>query len=669
MTVLESYPIHRCVFRNDSYALKELLLDEEIKKRINEKDNHGNTPIHLALMLDRRNCIITLINNGCDVITRNNFRWNPTEEALMLGDIDIVEKITVAKVKDYIKKFVEVMEAWDKVLPTCYLKVKAKLKSPIPLFEMFGAKDTLEVIKKGKSLRINTTLAGIDNRGMFKFYKGSLSFLFKYDRCLGIYNLFLLDNKNKKYQQFFPSPPQWFINDILKTKYGVNALYKYFFDPRVFSIKIKKQRFLKKKKETIALETGKTFKTDRFKLKNLTLVIRKRDNEMIIGDYKSEIHTKVMKVDYVMDKKKYLDEGISNAHDFTAALKDKHFVEGGEEEYDTADEEESDDESENENDKDDAFIENNETPDQRRKRKNVGKVEHSVFEEIVNENTVVDGKISLELTQKLFKILNDGQDEKGNKVTPYDLAYVDQFMPNYFSNVIKRKLSTNKTSERFNYLKYLTSNNKKGIKGQISKDGTTEYYEMKDNINESLDWETSYYNRINRQLKEKKTNEIKNTLNKREKLTEENYFDPSQTEDMHIGRIMNINEERKVFDNFVSLWLSKKNEFPISLSQFKPIIDFIVSMIFDLINVKEEDVNFDRNMINKTFSDSAKILQSDKRFPIKLSFPFYPTIRLVLKVLNCYIEEEKISDSLFEIPSNYSYSDEPFFKNVKLNSN
>jgi len=84
MTKEETFPLHRCIFRNDVEGLNKILKDEEASKLINTKDNHGNTPLHLALMLDRRNCVLSLLRNSdCDCVTRNNYGWNPLEEATM----------------------------------------------------------------------------------------------------------------------------------------------------------------------------------------------------------------------------------------------------------------------------------------------------------------------------------------------------------------------------------------------------------------------------------------------------------------------------------------------------------------------------------------------------------------------------------------------------------
>jgi len=147
--------------------LKELLNDEEIIKKINERDNHGNTPLNLALMLGRRNCIITLINSGCDIITRNNYGWNPLDESIFLGDVDIVEKISILKIKTYIRTFGNViLKKWNEVLPNFYFKNKIKFKCPIPVLAKLLVSDTMELFKRDNCFRINTSLAGISYKGI-----------------------------------------------------------------------------------------------------------------------------------------------------------------------------------------------------------------------------------------------------------------------------------------------------------------------------------------------------------------------------------------------------------------------------------------------------------------------------------------------------------------------
>ncbi|XP_038110749.1 ankyrin repeat domain-containing protein 13C [Culex quinquefasciatus] len=46
----ESYPLHECVFKGDTRKLSQLLRSHEPT----EKDKHGNTPLHLAVMLGRK---------------------------------------------------------------------------------------------------------------------------------------------------------------------------------------------------------------------------------------------------------------------------------------------------------------------------------------------------------------------------------------------------------------------------------------------------------------------------------------------------------------------------------------------------------------------------------------------------------------------------------------
>lgn len=47
--------------------------------------------------------------------------------------------------------------------------------------------------------------------------------------------------------------------------------------------------------------------------------------------------------------------------------------------------------------------------------------------------------------------------------------------------------------------------------------------------------------------------------------------------------------------------IKKKDEFPISLSQFRPILHFIISVMFDRVNMNNNEDDFDRNLYLKSF--------------------------------------------------------------------
>jgi len=645
MTVMETYPIHRCIFRNDYEGLKELLLDKDMKKRINEKDNHGNTPIHLAFMLDRRNCIIILINNGCDVITRNNFKWNPTDEALMLGDVDIIERISKIKAQECVKCFTRQIKRWTEEIPNFYMKYKIKLKSPLPLFEILGAKDKLEIIKKGNSLRINTTFAGIENKNVFRLIKGNMSILFKYDESNDSHKIYILDNIKKNYQEIYPNIPQWMINDTIKTKIGVNSLYKYFFDPTTFSMKQKKPKFLRKNKTVITTESGKSYETDKYKC-IVTLISRSRNNETVIGDYESEINTNVL---------------LTTADNPSGIVDKKHDDEKDDEDIDDNDNEtesDSDDDSGN-----DTIIINENINDQMDDKK----IEHSIFEKYINEKTIVNGDISKENREQIIHILDNGHDDDGNNVSLNDIKYIEQHLPNCFGEIIKEKLSHRKVNDRFRYMRILKKVSDERVNYKLDKDGKTNIYKLSSKSN-SLDLESAFnkYKEIIEEERNKKMEEknIREKLNKRKKITEEEYFDPSNTNIMHIGRIMNINEERKNMNNIATFYLSKRKQFPINLTQMLPFINFLHMIAYDQINTEALQDDPNRIKYFEVIENCIKVLEAHERFPIKIVHPIYPTLKLVVKLLECYIDEEKIPENLFSVPEDFTYDTYTVFKNI-----
>ena len=55
------------------------------------KDTHGNTALHLAVMLGRHNCVSLLISADAQVKIRNREGWNAVMEAVSYGDRIISE--------------------------------------------------------------------------------------------------------------------------------------------------------------------------------------------------------------------------------------------------------------------------------------------------------------------------------------------------------------------------------------------------------------------------------------------------------------------------------------------------------------------------------------------------------------------------------------------------
>jgi len=613
MTISESYPIHRCVFRNDQFGLKELLNNEEIKRHVNDRDNHNNTPLHLALMLGHTECVLPLINSGCDVISVNSFGWNPVEEATMLGNKEIVRKLTITKINDFVKGFLKgknsPFDQFDTMVPNFHLKIRIKFKSPVPVLAEMCPKDTIEIFKSGNCLRINTTIAGMNTSGIPKAIKGKQSFIAIIDKETGTCKTYLVDCVRKIYQEFYPVFPDWCIENIIKSNVDVSFFYKFMVDLSSLTIKQKKGNLLKKGKKTLHLERGKAYKADVFKVKGLKTDVKKRYQESVIGPYKSDVKTRVLKIDG-NKKSPSSDEGVESI--FTKLGDDLMKANNGKPIPAGKTYSEHDDDSDSDSDDDMSDTEQSST---------------DLSETYGNSEADPENQ----------KSTSSGKGLRGKN-------------PKYLKSILVNNIESNSFGA-FSKIQSSEFNGK--FEGKVSNDGKTIVYEVDDNAGNTLNWDEMYDlkhpgNEEEEKLKaaqgQKKmySERMKDFDFEKNKLTEATYFDPSQRGDLHVGRIFDVDEEKKSFDTSVKIWMSRDNEFPITLDNVKPILSYAYSLL-----------EYDQAKINK-FTEIFKALHSDKRYPIKIEIPILPILKCQLKTVECNIDPSVIPQGTFSIPNDYT---------------
>uniref|UniRef100_A0A1X7UMP9 Uncharacterized protein n=1 Tax=Amphimedon queenslandica TaxID=400682 RepID=A0A1X7UMP9_AMPQE len=78
------YQLHEAVFKGDAETVKTLL--EEDKSVVNVPDCHGNTPLHLAVMLGNEAIIKLLVSYNASARSKNSLGWTPLNESVSYGD-------------------------------------------------------------------------------------------------------------------------------------------------------------------------------------------------------------------------------------------------------------------------------------------------------------------------------------------------------------------------------------------------------------------------------------------------------------------------------------------------------------------------------------------------------------------------------------------------------
>ena len=89
--------LHRAVVLDRLDAIKWLINCSTV--HINSKDNNGNTPLVLAIKLNKTNLATILIKSGAEVKLKNNIRSSPLHIAASMGMVEICELLIENGVK------------------------------------------------------------------------------------------------------------------------------------------------------------------------------------------------------------------------------------------------------------------------------------------------------------------------------------------------------------------------------------------------------------------------------------------------------------------------------------------------------------------------------------------------------------------------------------------
>ncbi|XP_078188361.1 ankyrin repeat domain-containing protein 13C isoform X2 [Callithrix jacchus] len=210
------YPVHECVFKGDVRRLSSLIRTHNI----GQKDNHGNTPLHLAVMLGNKECAHLLLAHNAPVKVKNAQGWSPLAEAISYGDRQMITAL-LRKLKQQSRESVEekrprLLKAL-KELGDFYLELHWDFQSWVPLLSRILPSDACKIYKQGINIRLDTTL--IDFTDM-KCQRGDLSFIFNGDAAPSE-SFVVLDNEQKVYQRIHHEER---VGNFLADFYLVNGL-------------------------------------------------------------------------------------------------------------------------------------------------------------------------------------------------------------------------------------------------------------------------------------------------------------------------------------------------------------------------------------------------------------------------------------------------------------
>jgi len=199
----DSLPVHEAVFRGDCAALSGLLREakksDQPELKPDYKDKHGNTPLHLAVMLGRSQCTQLLLAHAAPVKLKNKAGWSALAESISYGDratiASLLRRLKQQAKAEITTKKPDMIQGLRDLGDFC-LDIKWDFSSWVPLVSRILPSDICKISKKGACLRLDTTLVDFND---MRWVRGDIAFIYNGDKTKED-ALTVLDNQAKVYQ-------------------------------------------------------------------------------------------------------------------------------------------------------------------------------------------------------------------------------------------------------------------------------------------------------------------------------------------------------------------------------------------------------------------------------------------------------------------------------------
>ncbi|RNA12311.1 Ankyrin repeat domain-containing 13C [Brachionus plicatilis] len=200
---------------------KKSLKKTELEEKLCQRDQYGNTALHLAVMTGNLEATRLLLESDSRVKIRNEQFWTPLHEAISLGNKEMVKILYskfIKEVKNEFENSVPLIKISLKEMLDFYVEIKWDFETWIPFVSRFLPSDVCKVYKYGTKIRIDTTLEDVaraahntDNSNgeqsgfsPLNWKRGDLSFIVDIRQEKNKSSIVFLDNNKKTYVRIDP---------------------------------------------------------------------------------------------------------------------------------------------------------------------------------------------------------------------------------------------------------------------------------------------------------------------------------------------------------------------------------------------------------------------------------------------------------------------------------